>query len=358
MNIGFLIYGKLSRRTGGYLYDTKLVEYLTKKDDHVKIISLPNKQYFDNIQYSFSSHLFNRLKKLDVDIFLQDVMCYPTLFFINRRLKQDTDIRLISIVHNLKQYETQNNQDNFAVRFFEKQYLETIDDFIFISNTARKSVEALLQRSVSGLVALPGKNHLGPKKRKKVTKSYCQNQRLKLVFVGNLFPNKGLHVLLRSLSTIDTDKWILTVIGDPNFDKKYSLKIQKLIHNLKLENNVFFKGFVSRSRLSRYFENNHLLAVPSYYESLGIVYIEALGFALPVIASQNGGAKEIITHGEEGYLVSPGDFSTLRKYINNIIKNPQILIRLSRKASERYKNLPTWNKSMGKIWKYIHSIYK
>ena len=285
-------------------------------------------------------------------------MCYPTLFFVNRRLKQDTDIRLISIVHNLKQYETQNNQYNYAIGFFEKQYLETIDDFIFVSNTARQSVETLLQRSVSGLIALPGKDHLVSKKRKIVTKSYCQNQILKLVFVGNLFPNKGLHFLLRALSAIDTDKWILTVIGDPNVDKTYTLKIHKLIHNLKLENNVFFRGFVSRSRLSQYFENNHLLAVPSYYESLGIVYIEALGFALPVIASQNGGAKEIITHGKEGYLVSPGNFTTLRKYINNIIENSQILIHLSKKASERYKKLPTWDKSMEKIWKYIHSVYK
>ena len=60
---------------------------------------------------------------------------------------------------------------------------------------------------------------------------------------------------------------------------------------------------------------HQVLAVPSLYEAFGIAYLEAMGFGLPVIASSAGGAHELITQGEHGFLVAPGDAATLAQHI-------------------------------------------
>ena len=63
---------------------------------------------------------------------------------------------------------------------------------------------------------------------------------------------------------------------------------------------------------------HQVLAVPSLYEAFGIVYLEALGFGLPVIASSAGAAHELITHGEHGFLVAPGDAASLAQHLHTL----------------------------------------
>ena len=61
---------------------------------------------------------------------------------------------------------------------------------------------------------------------------------------------------------------------------------------------------------------HHLLAVPSSYEGFGIVYLEGMHFGLPAIAGTDGAAKEIITHGQNGFLVRPGNPQALAHHID------------------------------------------
>ena len=144
------------------------------------------------------------------------------------------------------------------------------------------------------------------------------------------------------------------MVGDIRINKEYTSKIKKLIRKLGLDENIFLKGFVSHDKIHVYFENNHLFVLPSYSEGLSIACIEALGFGLPVIASNSGGINEIISPGKEGYLVKPGNITVLKEKINFIIKNPDSLYKMKINALDRYDQLPTWNDSMKKIWSYLH----
>ena len=59
-------------------------------------------------------------------------------------------------------------------------------------------------------------------------------------------------------------------------------------------------GTVPNARIPEYLVTSHLLVVPSHYEALGIAYLEAMRFGLPVIATTAGGAHEIIEDAREG----------------------------------------------------------
>ncbi|NIS63150.1 MAG: glycosyltransferase, partial [Proteobacteria bacterium] len=70
-----------------------------------------------------------------------------------------------------------------------------------------------------------------------------------------------------------------------------------------LEDHVRLSGPLPDGELASRLAQSHVLAVPSSYEGFGIVYIEAMGFGLPIVASSVGAVPELITPGREGFLI-------------------------------------------------------
>lgn len=94
--------------------------------------------------------------------------------------------------------------------------------------------------------------------------------------------------------------------------------------------------------------------MPSYFESYGIVYTEAMGAGIPVIASKTGGVPEIVNNEINGFLISPGDTTMLRDYILKLIENRDLLKKMSFSSLAAYQNFPSWNDSMAKIYEFLN----
>ena len=108
---------------------------------------------------------------------------------------------------------------------------------------------------------------------------------------------------------------------------------------------VRFLGRISDAQLADQYRSHHLLAVPSY-EGFGIVYLEAMRFGLPVIASIVGAAREIVTHGENGFLVPPREAAALTCHVYSLARNRELLLAMSYAARRRYLQHPTWQQGM------------
>ena len=90
-----------------------------------------------------------------------------------------------------------------------------------------------------------------------------------------------------------------------------------------------------------------MLVVPSSYEGFGIVYLEGMAFGLPAIGTTAGAASEIITDGENGFLIPPDDSETLSERLSMLANDRELLARMSVKALERYRQQPTWDETAG-----------
>jgi glycosyltransferase involved in cell wall biosynthesis len=101
---------------------------------------------------------------------------------------------------------------------------------------------------------------------------------------------------------------------------------------------------------------HQVLAVPSLYEAFGIAYLEALGFGLPVIASSAGGAHELITQGEHGFLVAPGDAPTVAQHIQTLQHDRDRLRRMSLAAYRRAETHPTWAECAGHVRELLQRL--
>lgn len=353
MRIGLVIYGTLDTLSGGYLYDRKLVEYLRACGDSVEIVSLPWRAYPRHLLDNFSPAWSRRLAALDVDILLQDELNHPSLAWANRVLK-NAPFPVVSIVHHLRASEEHPAWLLPFYRWVERRYLASVDGFVFNSRTTQRTVEALLfnhkeHKGTQRIVAYPAANHLDVPTTETVERLIDErNARsgpVELLFVGNLIPRKGLHHLLAALAQLPNRDWQLHVVGKADVDFGYTSQIQAQIARLGLSGSVALHGRVSDGRLTELLLRADLLAVPSY-EGFGIVYLEAMAFGLPVIASTAGAAHEIVQPGVNGFLVEPADTNGLTngltKTLTRCLDDRSALAEMGRAARQVYDGHPTW----------------
>ncbi len=138
-----------------------------------------------------------------------------------------------------------------------------------------------------------------------------------LLFVGRVVQSKGLHLLLKSMASFP-ESTTLTVVGDgPDLDTNKSLA-----RDLGLENRINFVGWQSAAKLNGYYQQARMLVVPSLGpEAFGLVGLEAMAMAKPVIAFDSGGISQWLHDGTNGFLVESGNTQALSASINQLLSD-------------------------------------
>ncbi len=168
---------------------------------------------------------------------------------------------------------------------------------------------------------------------------------------------KGLHTLLKAINgqrlTISVD-----IVGGLTAEPQYAEQMKKFVAVNGLSSKVTFHGALDNQPLIELYQKSHVMIVPSSYEGFGIVYLEGMGFGLPAIGTTAGAASEIITHGEDGYLIKPDDVEALAHHIHELAADRELLLRLSLNAVRRYQAQPSWVETAKSIREFLYVIAK
>ncbi len=352
MKVGLIIYGNLDTLSGGYLYDRKLVEYLRSQGDEVEIISLPWQNYFYHCMDNFNRKFRERLCRLEVEILIQDELNHPSLFLVNRYLKEKKLFPLVSIVHHLRWLEEHPPFLKRLYRQVERRYLNSVDGFICNSQTTLQTVQSLIKVKKPAWVGYPGGDALKVKPSDTPI-AYSHNSEVQFLFVGNWIPRKGLHTLLEALRDLRSFEWRLILVGRTNLLPAYERKIQRLIEANGLRKRVKILGAVTDEELVGIWQSADVLVVPSQYEGFGIVYLEAMRFGVIPIGGQNGAAGEIIQNGINGFLVPPNSPAALKDILIALLKDANLRDSLRTAALARFEQFPSWQQSMAAVRKFL-----
>jgi glycosyltransferase involved in cell wall biosynthesis len=147
--------------------------------------------------------------------------------------------------------------------------------------------------------------------------------------IGRLEPAKGIDLLIHAVAQL-VPIWPqikCLVVGDG----RLSSFLKGLAKENGLEKHVIFTGF--RSDIPKLLEAYDVFTLPSRTEGIPIALLEACYTALPVVATRVGGVPEIITDGQNGLLVDPGDIDGLAKGIDSFLRNRPLAEQMGQQAA-------------------------
>ncbi len=151
-----------------------------------------------------------------------------------------------------------------------------------------------------------------------------------ILSVGNLIPVKGHELLLRALAAIQNQfpRLSLEIIGEGSERPR----LQKLADELGIADKVNFRGRQGRRQVADAMRRATVFALPSRYEGLGCVYLEAMSAGRPVIACRDQGIDEVIEQGVNGCLVGAGDLQELTDTLVRILQETDLRRSLGQAA--------------------------
>ena len=169
---------------------------------------------------------------------------------------------------------------------------------------------------------------------------------------SRLITRKGHIYFLKAIPQIIKyfNKTKFIVVGGGILKEKLEIFTEKI----GIKNKVSFVGF--RGDLEKIYPFLDILVVPSLYEPLGNVSLEAMAFDKPVVASNTGGIPEVVKDGVTGILVPPKDYKKIAEAVIFLLKNPDVARRMGeagRKRVKEYFNIERVGNELEEVYKNV-----
>jgi glycosyltransferase involved in cell wall biosynthesis len=178
-----------------------------------------------------------------------------------------------------------------------------------------------------------------------------------IIFVGRLVERKGVKYLIEAFHRIQKSiPHKLVIIGDgPERGQ-----LEEMVARLGLESRVKFPGKIPDDRLYQYYRSCSFLVLPAVYdkkgdtEGLGVVLLEAMSYAKPVIASNVGGITDIVVDGENGLLVPPANPDVLAKAIIKLARGKELRGKFGKQARKTVDEKFNWDRIIKNLIALYH----
>ncbi|OAS17179.1 glycosyltransferase family 4 protein [Paenibacillus oryzisoli] len=166
------------------------------------------------------------------------------------------------------------------------------------------------------------------------------------LFLGRLGERKGTYDLLLAIRNLREKgvacKFLLAGDGEIT-------EVKQRIHNYGIQDTVDVLGWINVQEKEELLRSVDMLVLPSYNEGLPMAILEAMNFSLPVISTYVGGIPEVIQHGENGYLIEPGDIEGLTRSLEMLLKDKNTIITMGEKNRALIHNHFDMNRLMNEL---------
>ena len=163
-----------------------------------------------------------------------------------------------------------------------------------------------------------------------------------MLFVGRLESRKGADTFLEAVALLlrELPHAAFTLVGKDTIvnehGRTYREEFELATDAGLRESRVHFQGVVPDEELDRYYAGCDVFVAPSRHESFGLILLEAMREAKPIIAGDVGGMREIVDHDGNGLLVPPGDAEALAAAIKQMVESPSLRARYGRRSRELF----------------------
>lgn len=156
-----------------------------------------------------------------------------------------------------------------------------------------------------------------------------------ILAAGRLDPSKGHKPLIEAFAQVvaQVPAARLLICGASSTELGYDRVLKELVAGLGLERHVVFAGV--RSDMPAVFAGADIFCLPTEHEALGMVFLEAMASATPVVALDSGGVPEMVVDQETGLLAQPGDVDGLATHLLTLLRDPDLARKLGEAGKRR-----------------------
>lgn len=172
-----------------------------------------------------------------------------------------------------------------------------------------------------------------------------------LLYVGRLDHRKGVGDLLEAVDRLDADVEV-RLVGQGPFAERY----RKQAERMGIDDRVRFLGFVDREELIDLYRSATAFVLPSHYEGLPTVLLEAMVCGRPVVATAVSGCLDVVDDGENGLLVPPKSPDAIADAVSALLADPERRHELGRAARETVLDRYTWERVGGDYERLYRSL--
>ncbi len=157
----------------------------------------------------------------------------------------------------------------------------------------------------------------------------------RVLYVGTMSLQKGLPYLLEATESVSTKNIDTTLIGS------YTKEIQQTFNHY--DGKFHYLGVIPRIKLNWHYSQASIFVLASVQDGFGVVLAQAMACGIPIIATTNTGAKDLITDGVEGFIVPIRDPKAIREKILYLYENPDVREQMGQAALKKVQSLGGWD---------------
>ena len=157
-----------------------------------------------------------------------------------------------------------------------------------------------------------------------IKKNVNHNEKVRFLFVGNVSEIKGIYYLFEAFKQLNNKDILIDVAGGDGNDDIFK----------PYKDYVNFLGRIRRDKMPEVYKNADILVFPSLAEGFSLCVLEALSSGLPCIVTQNSGVSDIISNGENGFIIPIQDIEGIKEKILWFVNNKNKIEDMSIKARE------------------------
>ena len=183
------------------------------------------------------------------------------------------------------------------------------------------------------------------------------SRRIALLSVANWLPHKGTLELLEAFRSVPREHATLHLVGRTDLDPRYRQRVYALLTDPALRDRVVIHGPLPKERLAGMYLAADAFVLPSFVETYGTVYGEAMASGLPVIGWDSGNLPHLADDGVSGLIVPTGNIDALARAMTRIAEDDALRERLSRGAAEKARLFPTWEETADRFFAKLRQVF-
>ncbi len=220
--------------------------------------------------------------------------------------------------------------------WFERRQIEYSNALIAVSHEMLEEMQDLMQEKLTKTKIIS--NGVDVEKFD-FSNTVGETDQNLLVFVGRIDRIKGIYNLVQAMKKVKPSIR-LVMIGD-SFGRK---AFQKHLNTEGVSDRILLTGALPNTTVFEWIHKSYALILPSFHETQGIVLLEANACGKPVLASNVGGVKEVVAHGENGFLFNPHDIDSIANAINKLFEMPHTAQQMGDTGKALVEKHYTWDK--------------